>query len=54
MPVRGRAADTRLATYGTVAPGRANHHQLAGLAGRWLQGTVRGRLVAAGRAAPLG
>lgn len=25
--------DHRLATYGTLAPGRVNHHQLAGLAG---------------------
>ena len=48
------AADTRLATYGTLAPGQVNHHQLAGLNGRWRQGTVRGRLDAAGWAAPLG
>jgi gamma-glutamylcyclotransferase (GGCT)/AIG2-like uncharacterized protein YtfP len=49
-----RAADTRLATYGTLAPGRVNHHQLAGLKGRWQQGTVRGRLVDAGWGAALG
>jgi gamma-glutamylcyclotransferase (GGCT)/AIG2-like uncharacterized protein YtfP len=49
-----RAADTRLATYGTLAPGRVNHHHLAGLKGQWQQGTVRGRLVDAGWAAPLG
>ena len=41
-------AQTRLATYGTLAPGRVNDHQLAGLNGRWLQGTVTGRLVDAG------
>jgi gamma-glutamylcyclotransferase (GGCT)/AIG2-like uncharacterized protein YtfP len=49
-----RAADPRLATYGTLAPGRANHHQLAGLEGQWRQGTVRGRLVDAGWGAALG
>lgn len=48
------AADTRLATYGTLAPGRVNHHRLAGLKGRWRQGTVRGRLVDAGWGAALG
>ena len=47
-------ADTRLATYGTLSPGRANHHQLAGLKGRWRAGTVRGWLDTTGWAAPLG
>lgn len=50
----GLSAAMRLATYGTLAPGRVNHHQLAGLAGRWLEGTVRGRRVAAGWGADLG
>lgn len=62
MPVptrsRGRdvaeSAEIRLATYGTLAPGRPNHHQLAGLTGRWLRGTIRGRLVEAGWGAALG
>jgi gamma-glutamylcyclotransferase (GGCT)/AIG2-like uncharacterized protein YtfP len=44
----------RLATYGSLAPGRPNHHQLAGLRGRWLDGQVRGRLVNAGWGADLG
>jgi gamma-glutamylcyclotransferase (GGCT)/AIG2-like uncharacterized protein YtfP len=48
------AAATRFATYGTLAPGRVNHHQLAGLRGHWRQGTVRGRLVDAGWGAALG
>lgn len=48
------SADTRLATYGTLAPGRANHQQLADLKGRWLQGTARGRLLEAGWGAALG
>lgn len=47
-------ANTRLAVYGTLAPGRPNHHQLEGLAGSWRAGTVRGRLVAQGWGAELG
>lgn len=35
---------TRLASYGTLAPGRVNHHQLDGLKGTWQPGSVRGRL----------
>jgi gamma-glutamylcyclotransferase (GGCT)/AIG2-like uncharacterized protein YtfP len=54
MTDRDGATDTRLATYGTLAPGRVNHHRLAGLKGRWRQGTVRGRLVDAGWGAALG
>lgn len=54
MMDRDRATDTRFATYGTLAPGRVNHHLLAGLKGRWQQGTVRGRLVDAGWGAALG
>ncbi len=44
----------RLATYGTLAPGRVNNHQLAALKGQWRLGTVRGRLVEAGWGAGLG
>lgn len=51
MPI---AAETRLATYGTLAPGRPNHHQLAALSGEWSQGRVRGRLLEAGWGASLG
>lgn len=47
-------AHIRLATYGTLAPGRVNYDQLAGLDGHWRQGTVRGRLVEAGWGAKLG
>jgi len=43
-----------LATYGTLSPGRVNHHELAGLKGSWRQGTVRGRLAQAGWGAALG
>jgi gamma-glutamylcyclotransferase (GGCT)/AIG2-like uncharacterized protein YtfP len=53
----GRGVDgalQRLATYGTLAPGRPNHHQLDGLDGRWLKGYVDGMLVDAGWGAGLG
>jgi gamma-glutamylcyclotransferase (GGCT)/AIG2-like uncharacterized protein YtfP len=44
----------RLAVYGSLAPGRPNHHQLHGLVGRWIEGTVRGRLRHEGWGADLG
>jgi gamma-glutamylcyclotransferase (GGCT)/AIG2-like uncharacterized protein YtfP len=44
----------RLATYGTLAPGRPNHHHLDGLDGHWSQGHVHGALVDAGWGAALG
>jgi gamma-glutamylcyclotransferase (GGCT)/AIG2-like uncharacterized protein YtfP len=34
----------RLATYGTLAPGRPNAHLLDGLSGTWTRGTIRGHL----------
>jgi gamma-glutamylcyclotransferase (GGCT)/AIG2-like uncharacterized protein YtfP len=48
------AANFRLAVYGTLAPGRSNHEQLAGLKGNWTTGTVKGRLFASGWGAALG
>jgi gamma-glutamylcyclotransferase (GGCT)/AIG2-like uncharacterized protein YtfP len=48
------AAEQRLATYGTLAPGRPNHHQVSALGGRWLRGHVRGTLVDAGWGADYG
>jgi len=54
MSASERRADSCLATYGTLAPGRINHRELVGLQGSWQQGTVRGRLVAAGWGAKLG
>ena len=48
------APDTRLAVYGTLAPGRVNHHQISALAGNWQRGTVKGRLFASGWGAVLG
>jgi gamma-glutamylcyclotransferase (GGCT)/AIG2-like uncharacterized protein YtfP len=47
-------AECRLVAYGTLAPGRPNHHQLDGLHGRWLEGRVRGTLVQQGWGAALG
>lgn len=46
--------DHHLAVYGSLAPGRSNHGQLAGLAGTWVAGTVRGRLRDNGWGAGLG
>jgi gamma-glutamylcyclotransferase (GGCT)/AIG2-like uncharacterized protein YtfP len=37
------ACSRRLAVYGTLAPGECNHDQLAGIAGEWTRGEVRGR-----------
>jgi gamma-glutamylcyclotransferase (GGCT)/AIG2-like uncharacterized protein YtfP len=54
---RGSAVDDavyRLATYGTLAPGRPNHHQLDVLEGHWSEGHVYGRLIEAGWGAGLG
>lgn len=34
----------RLATYGTLAPGRSNAHVLEELSGTWTRGSVRGHL----------
>jgi gamma-glutamylcyclotransferase (GGCT)/AIG2-like uncharacterized protein YtfP len=50
----GLDASCRLATYGSLAPGQPNHHQLDGLRGQWRPGHVKGRLVDAGWAASLG
>ena len=46
--------DTWLAVYGTLAPGRVNHHQLSGLSGTWRRGTVQGKLLVSGWGAALG
>jgi len=48
------APEHRLATYGTLAPGRPNHHHLSALEGRWVRGRVRGTLVDAGWGADYG
>jgi gamma-glutamylcyclotransferase (GGCT)/AIG2-like uncharacterized protein YtfP len=38
----------RLAVYGSLAPGKSNHHMLAKYPGTWTRGRVRGDLVNAG------
>jgi len=49
-----RGAIHRLAVYGSLAPGRPNHHQLSDLSGRWTDGTVCGRLLEEGWGSELG
>lgn len=44
----------RLFVYGTLAPGHANAHILAGVPGTWEPATVRGRLYPDGWGAALG
>jgi gamma-glutamylcyclotransferase (GGCT)/AIG2-like uncharacterized protein YtfP len=43
-----------LATYGTLAPGRPNHHVLAPLGGEWTEGLIEGDLIPSGWGAELG
>ena len=58
MSANGQSApggpETRLATYGTLAPGRPNHGQLSSLTGRWFVGHVHGSLLDAGWGAEVG
>lgn len=44
----------RLATYGTLGPGKLNHHHVSMIEGTWTTGTVRGFLHEAGWGADLG
>ena len=44
----------RLAVYGSLAPGRQNHHIVAPLGGTWVDGVVEGDLVTYGWGAALG
>jgi gamma-glutamylcyclotransferase (GGCT)/AIG2-like uncharacterized protein YtfP len=43
-----------LAVYGTLAPGRPNHHVVAPLGGEWTQGVIEGDLYPVGWGATLG
>lgn len=54
MTTDRNTAEHRLATYGTLAPGKPNAHQLDGLEGSWTTGTVRGQLVERGWGAEMG
>lgn len=44
----------RLAAYGSLRPGEANHHIVADIPGRWVEGTTRGTLNPSGWGADLG
>jgi gamma-glutamylcyclotransferase (GGCT)/AIG2-like uncharacterized protein YtfP len=44
----------RLAVYGSLAPGEANHHILSDLSGAWFDVIVRGRLIDSGWGSDLG
>jgi gamma-glutamylcyclotransferase (GGCT)/AIG2-like uncharacterized protein YtfP len=48
LPTSDDSPETRLASYGSLRPGQINHHQLAGLKGRWIPGTVQGKRIEAG------
>lgn len=47
-------AARRLAVYGSLAPGEANHHVLSGCPGEWRRGWVRGELHETGWGADAG
>lgn len=42
--VRGAGSATRLVVYGSLAPGEANHHLVAGLGGEWRPCVITGTL----------
>ncbi len=47
-------AEHRLATYGSLSPGKLHNDQLDGIDGYWRSGLIRGRLVDAGPGSPIG
>lgn len=53
LEARFRTRET-LAVYGTLAPGRPNHHVVAPLGGAWTTGVVEGDLFPVGWGATLG
>ena len=38
------SVEHRLCVYGSLAPGKSNHHQMDGMTGAWTPGTARGHL----------
>ncbi|HUQ80939.1 MAG TPA: gamma-glutamylcyclotransferase family protein [Gemmatimonadaceae bacterium] len=42
------SVEHRLVVYGSLAPGKSNHHMLADYPGTWTTGRVRGDLINAG------
>ena len=53
LELRFRTSRT-LAVYGSLAPGRSNHHVVAPLGGEWTEGVVEGELLAVGWGASQG
>lgn len=47
-------SDCRLAVYGSLAPGKSNHHHLAAIQGEWSDGWVEGELHDQGWGAGMG
>lgn len=47
-------SDCRLAVYGSLAPGKSNHHHLADIPGEWSDGWVEGELMDRGWGAGMG
>lgn len=45
---KSHTTQTRLASYGSLAPGEVNYNQMDGMQGVWSKGTVRGKLIKAG------
>ena len=45
---------SRLFVYGTLAPGRENHHVMRGIEGSWESATITGELISEGWGAALG
>ena len=54
MTTKSLTSDHRLASYGTLAPGRENHHVMGGMLGQWESGVVRGHLCPKGWGATRG
>jgi gamma-glutamylcyclotransferase (GGCT)/AIG2-like uncharacterized protein YtfP len=48
------SSSERLAVYGSLAPGKPNHHVLSTLGGTWIEGVTDGDLVAIGWGTQLG
>ena len=53
-PLCESSAVERLFVYGTLAPGRANHHVLAAVTGTWVPATAKGTLLQEGWGADMG
>ncbi len=47
-------ASNHLAIYGSLAPGKINHHVIKGIKGQWSEGYVRGKLYEDGWGSNLG